>query len=56
MSDFDVIMSISSEMIVVVDEAYIMRHATLSLARRLPKREGQQVGRAHSPRERERGR
>ena len=30
MSDFDVIMSISSEMIVVVDEAYIMRHATLS--------------------------
>ena len=30
MSDFDVIMSISSEMIVVVDEAYIMRHATLN--------------------------
>ena len=30
MSDFDVILSISSEMIVVLDEAYIMRHATLS--------------------------
>ena len=30
MCDFDLIMSISSEMIVVVDEAYIMRHATLA--------------------------
>ena len=30
MSDFDVILSISSEMIVVLDEAYVMRHATLS--------------------------